>query len=291
MEKEIIKTAADILKVNSKDVKIEYRLLGGMSNYTYVISHLNKKYTIRLIGEGGEHFVNRKAEYFNLQQATKLDLVNETIYFSVETGVKISKYIEGNYVTESNALKYLEEVAAVLKKVHTSGLKAYSDFDMAGRILKYQKLSNNYDPEYEEIKNWWIDKYNRDYANIEFSFTHGDCQRSNFVIGEDKLYLLDWEFSGNNDPLYDVSVFGQNNFEEANLLLPVYLEREATEEEYYRIRFYRLQQTLMWYHVALYKHDIGLSEKLKLDFRLFASRYLEESKYHYEILKGNKWKH
>jgi thiamine kinase-like enzyme len=117
-------------------------------------------------------------------------------------------------------------------------------------------------------------------------FTHGDGQRSNFVIGEDKLYLLDWEFSGQNDPLYDVSVFGQNDFNDAINLLPIYLERTPTEEEYFRIRFYRLQQVLMWYHVALYKDDIGLSAKLSLDFKLIAENYLKEAKYHFEILKG-----
>jgi uncharacterized LabA/DUF88 family protein len=80
--------------------------------------------------------------------------------------------------------------------------------------------------------------------------------------------------------------FGQNDFNDAINLLPVYLKRKPTDEEYFRIRFYRLQQVLMWYHVALYKDDIGLSQKLNLDFKVIAQNYLKEAKYHFKILKG-----
>ncbi|MGI6782070.1 MAG: phosphotransferase [Acholeplasmataceae bacterium] len=285
MENKIKKIAAKIFKVNQDEIKIEYRLLGGMSNYTYVISHNNNKYTIRILGEGAEIFVDRVAEEYNLAQAESLGIVNETVYFDVKSGVKISKYIKGEYITSENVSNYYEKVAQVLRLVHESNLKAYSDFDPIGRIEKYQRYSKNYDPEYEEIKKWWKDYYLKHYQNVLKTFTHGDGQRSNFVIGEDKLYLLDWEFSGENDPLYDVSVFGQNDFDDAINLLPVYLKRQPTAEEYFRIRFYRLQQVLMWYHVALYKDDIGLSQKLNLDFKEIASNYLKEAKYHYQILK------
>ncbi|MGI6787643.1 MAG: phosphotransferase [Acholeplasmataceae bacterium] len=286
MENKVKEVASKIFKTSKDKIKIEYRLLGGMSNYTYVISYENEKYTIRILGEGAEIFVDRKAEQHNLAEATKLGIVNETVYFDVKSGVKVSKYIEGKYITSENVKNYYDEVAKVLRLVHESDLIAYSHFDPIGRIEKYQKYSKNYDPEYEKIKLWWKEYFLKNYQDVSQTFTHGDGQRSNFVIGHDQLYLLDWEFSGQNDPLYDVSVFGQNDFNDAINLLPIYLQREPTEEEYFRIRFYRLQQVLMWYHVALYKDDIGLSEKLNLDFKLIAHNYLEEAKYHYQILKG-----
>ncbi|NLL69397.1 MAG: phosphotransferase family protein [Acholeplasmataceae bacterium] len=285
MEDKIKKAAAEVFHTNIDNINIKYRLLGGMSNYTYVISYKDELYTIRLLGDGAEIFVDRVAEYHNLNEASKLGIVNETVYFNIETGVKVSKYIKGEWITKDNVKDHYEEVAELLRKVHTSNLTAYSKFDPIGRIEKYQKHSNNYNPEYEEIKKWWKDTYIKNYQDIPFTFTHGDCQRSNFVIGHDKLYLLDWEFSGSNDPLYDVSVYGQNDFNDAINLLPIYLQRTPTEEEYYRIRFYRLQQVLMWYHVALYKDDIGLSAKLKLDFKLIADNYLKEAKHHYKLLR------
>ncbi len=285
MEDIIIKTAAKIFQTDHDNIKIDYRLLGGMSNYTYVIEYQGQKYTIRILGEGAEKFVNREAELYNLNLVKQLGIINETVYFDVESGVKISKYIKGHYINSDNVSTYYEDVAKLLRYVHQSELIAYDDFNPLRRIETYQKYSNNYDLESEEIKQFWKDIYLSKYQNIPYVFTHGDCQRSNFVIGDDKLYLLDWEFSGNNDPLYDVSVFGQNDFNDAINLLPIYLERVPTAEEYYRIRFYRLQQVLMWYHVALYKDDIGLSAKLKLDFKQIANNYLKEAKYHYNILK------
>ena len=110
MENKIKKIASDVFKTSPDKIKIEYRLLGGMSNYTYVISHNDNWYTIRILGEGAEIFVDRKAEEHNLKEATKLGIVNETVYFNVKTGVKISKYIKGEYITA-------EELKALMQSI------------------------------------------------------------------------------------------------------------------------------------------------------------------------------
>ena len=51
----IIEAAKNYLK----NPKIEHRLLGGMSNYTYVVSDDDKKYTVRVLGENADLFVRR----------------------------------------------------------------------------------------------------------------------------------------------------------------------------------------------------------------------------------------
>ena len=235
MEDKIKKAAAEVFHTNIDNINIKYRLLGGMSNYTYVISYKDELYTIRLLGDGAEIFVDRVAEYHNLNEASKLGIVNETVYFNIETGVKVSKYIKGEWITKDNVKDHYEEVAELLRKVHTSNLTAYSKFDPIGRIEKYQKHSNNYNPEYEEIKKWWKDTYIKNYQDIHLHLLM-DCKDLT-VIGHDKLYLLDWEFSGSNDPLYDVSYMVKMTL---MMLLTYYQStyKELTEEEYYRIRFY-----------------------------------------------------
>ncbi|PKK85398.1 MAG: phosphotransferase, partial [Tenericutes bacterium HGW-Tenericutes-8] len=59
MENLIITEAQKILK---KDVKIVQRLLGGMSNYTYIIEAAGEKFTFRQPGENAFHFVDRDIE-------------------------------------------------------------------------------------------------------------------------------------------------------------------------------------------------------------------------------------
>ena len=69
MEQLIINEAKKILKTD--DVKVEFRLLGGMSNYTYVISSKGVFYTIRILGEYADKFVDRNAELEGIKTFSK----------------------------------------------------------------------------------------------------------------------------------------------------------------------------------------------------------------------------
>ena len=70
-----------------------------------------------------------------------------------------------------------------------------------------------------------------------YTLCHGDSQISNFLKTDKTLKLMDWEFTGNNDPIYDVACFGNNNFDHALALLPVYLKRTPELKEYNRLYF------------------------------------------------------
>ena len=94
---------------------------------------------------------------------------------------------------------------------------------------------------------------------------------------KDELRLMDWEFAGNNDPFYDIACFGNNDFNHALALLPVYLGREATISESHRLYFYRAFQCLQWHNVALYKEFIGLSIDLGVDFMFVSNLYLDKA--------------
>ena len=96
---------------------------------------------------------------------------------------------------------------------------------------------------------------------------------------------MDWEFAGNNDPYYDIACFGNNDFDHAEKLLPVYLEKEPTTEDFNRLYFFRTFQCLQWNNVAWYKEYIGLSKDLGVDFKFFANLYLDKAE---KLLKSMK---
>ena len=96
---------------------------------------------------------------------------------------------------------------------------------------------------------------------------------------------MDWEFAGNNDPLYDVACFGNANFDDAINLLKMYNEHPS-QNQYQRLYGWRMFQCLQWHNVAAYKDKIGLSEELSLDFSFFAKAYLDKANgFYQEYLK------
>lgn len=279
MEKFIIEQAKKIL---NKEVKVVERLLGGMSNYTYVIESEGIKYTFRVPGENAFHFVDREIELNNIRLVEPLGITNETIYLDLESGIKIAKYVEGKVLSTLDRHAYLKQVSKTLKVIHNSGLKANNDYDPVGRLTKYEALNHHQLERYYTLKSTWLKLY-EGYKQDELVLCHGDAQPSNFVIIGDEAMVVDFEFTGNNDAYYDIACYGNIDFNDAIALLDVYLSRKATSDELKKLIFYRFFQTLQWHQVATYKHEIGLSEKLHIPFDVVAVKYLEKAEALYNM--------
>jgi len=280
-EQIIFEVTTQVLGVKKEEVEVLFRLMGGMSNYTYVIKAKGDKYTFRIPGKNAEKFVERQVETYHLDLIKPLGLSNETVYLDVKSGVKIAKYIEGNPLHELDPLDYLEEASAILHKLHDSKLVSKYNYDMLGRLSKYEGYLKEYKythtDRYLDLKAKFLELAKTYLNEDEMVLCHGDSQVSNFVVSGDEMHLMDWEFTGNNDPFYDVACFGNSNFEHAIALLPVYLGHEASQEDYNKLYFYRMFQTLQWHNVALYKEFIGLSVDLGVDFMYVASLYLDKA--------------
>ena len=277
MESIIKSVTAKALGVDESNVIIDHRLMGGMSNFTYVVEVEGAKYTFRIPGKNAEVFVDRQEEKENIAIIDALGINNETIYVDVEKGYKIAKFVEGTPLSEAeDAQPYLDEVAVVLHKLHDSGLKAMNDYRPYDRLDAYEKLVSDkgeyHTEKYFELKEEFLG-YRSFLDQFPLVICHNDSQISIMVVEADHTYLLDWEFAGNNDPMYDVACVGNKDFELALAFLPIYLGREPKVEELKRLYLWRAFQCLQWHNVALYKDLIGLSEDLHLNFKAIASMY------------------
>lgn len=264
------------------------RLMGGMSNYTYLIEIDGNKYTFRIPGKGAEHFTNRQQETEVMDLIEKYNFLPKPIYNDVDTGYKIAPYVKGKPLSELVNIPY-EAVSNILKKLHNIE-KFPFDYDPINRLDYYESITSSVDQVYKALKDKWLQIYEEVLAGIELVASHGDSQMSNFVLGENRIYLMDWEFSGNNDPIYDIACFGNNNFDDAKELLEEYYE-SAGKSEYQRLYAWRMYQCLQWHNVAKYKHEIGLSEELAVDFDFISDAYLDKAKGFFqdylEVSKGD----
>ena len=283
----IITTAAKALNIEENDIKIVKRLLGGMSHFTYHIQAKDIDYTIRLIGKAGNLYVDRVEELENIKRIIPLGLNNETVFFDTKTGVKIAKYIPGTVLTELDIMDHLPKIAETLKKLHNSKIEPFKDYELKKRLERYESYINCRSEKYLELKSKWFQMYEDVYQKYPKVFCHNDAQRSNMVLANNQLYLLDWEYAALNDPYYDIASFGNVKFDDALMLLEAYLERKPTKSEADHVRFYRMYQALQWHQVALNKEAIGLSEELHFDFKLLAEKYLNLAHTLYLEMKGD----
>ena len=283
MEKRMIEIARKVFK--DDDMNVEFRLLGGMSNYTYVIKNKtnNKMYTIRELGEYAEKFVYRNEEEIGLDVFYKLGITNKTIYFNKESGEKISEYVPGKPLSEVDSIDY-ELVSELMKKYHQSNVTLDISYNPFDRLQNYEnhliELGFTLPNEYLDIRNKFL--LERSYLDKqEKVLCHNDSQPSNFVLKEDgSLIIVDFEFTGMNDYLYDIACFGNKDMKDAIELFKVYF-KDKTDSElndlYRRLYLWRCYQCLQWYNVAMFKELVGMSKTLCLDFNMFANNYLKLS--------------
>ncbi len=272
---------SQVFGINPEEVEVVERLMGGMSNYTYVLKVADKKYTFRIPGKNAGKFVDRDIEQKNINLVNQLSLNNHTLFLDVESGYKIAEYIEGQPLSELNPLDYLNQAATLLHKIHESKLVADNDYDPLARLAYYESHLEEYNythtERYLKLKKQWNTLAKKYMDKERLTLSHGDSQISNFVVTNNGLRLMDWEFTGNNDPFYDIACFGNNDFNHAISLLPVYLGHKPSTEEYNRLYFFRAFQCLQWHNVALYKEFIGLSVDLGVDFMFVANLYLDKT--------------
>ena len=104
---------------------------------------------------------------------------------------------------------------------------------------------------------------------------HIDPACSNFIISEeDKVYLIDWEYSGMFDPMWDIASYALgaklSETEEA-FFVRQYFQGEATVSEKERMLLHKIFQDYLWSLWTLFKEEKGDDIRL-LRKKLFRTR-------------------
>lgn len=289
MEENIRKIVLSYFK--TEDFKIINRMMGGMSNYTYLVEVKGEKYTVRYPGEYCEHFVDRKIEAEGIELFDKLGLTNKTIFFDVLKHTKISKYLEGKSLNElkiNNQDLPFEDVSELLKKVHQSNLRCSEDYNPFQRLENYEKSLKDLNfilpIEYLNLRDYFY-TFKEYLENIPKVLCHNDSQPSNFVMTDKGLKIVDFEFVGNNDYLYDLACFGNMDIVDGEKLLEVYFDGNISKDVKKRFYLWRAFQCFQWYNVAMFKDLVGMSVTLKLDFKMIAESYLKYIKQNLDVVK------
>ena len=266
--------------MHTQDAVIVKRLEGGMSNYTYVVETRGKRYTYRVPGKYAEKFVDRVEEWDNIQEVNKLSLNNATSYVEVISGEKLAEYVEGTILSETDVVSYNEMSVKALKTIHNSNLR-FKDYNAFGRLADYERycreMGFTHPKEYIELRGK-LDQMRQAHAEVPLVPCHCDYQPTNLVVSGDKLYVLDWEFAGMNDPFYDIACYGNAGFDKALSLLEAYVGHKPTSQELRRLYYHRAFQCLQWYNVAIFKDRVGLSRDLNMDFNHVAAFFFGMAK-------------
>ena len=262
MEKIIKEKISSLLSEEEEVLSVEQ--LGGMTNQNYLIKTTNKQYIVKLFGKGTEKLINRQDEKYNLELLKDLDLDVKNYLFDIEAGIKVNEYIEFAITLDSRSIKTkFDKIAPILQTIHASGKELRGEFAPFEEIKKYESLIEekipyaNYEAVREEV--FSLEKRLAD-LGVDRKSCHIDLVPENFIESpQGRLYLIDWEYSSMNDPMWDLAaLFLESEFtrqEEEDFLS--HYESEQTPVSREKIAIYKILQDAIWSLWTVYKEEQG----------------------------------
>jgi thiamine kinase-like enzyme len=240
--------------------------LGGMTNIVHLVETDNINLIVRIPGKGTEDYINRTFEYNNAMAAWRAGISAEIIWADVERGIMVSKAINGIETMTPNLFSSRKGSPAraglALAKLHNSGETFDFRFDLFNMIDEYLKILSSKNAElpdgYHEIVDAAKPVKEALIANPNpLAPCHCDPLCENFLDDGNNMWIVDWEYSGMNDPIWDLgdlSVEAGMDENQENEMLIAYFGKEPTAAQKGRVIIYKAMCDLLWTLWGLIQH-------------------------------------
>ena len=284
---ELRKLFMKVMNMNESDI-YSIETAGGMTNSNYKVKTAKGNYILRMPGKCTETMISRGNEKVNGKLGFLLGLNVDTVYFDEQSGVKISRYIEDAKTMTHATVKQEEnmmKVADLLSRLHNSGIELKGRFDPFVELEKYETIMEQSNvvpyPGYDQAHEFYIQSKDRlDQMGWNLKPCHCDLVSENLILDkEERMYLIDWEYAGYNDPMWDLAA----HFIECEFT-PV---EEELFESYYqgnihqqKIELFKILQDIMWSAWTMAKEANGE------DFGTYGEDRLNRALHSMEVYKN-----
>ena len=232
--------------------------IGGMSNKNFKVTKGKLEYVLRVPGNGSEGMVVRSNEEQNSMQACKMGINPPIRYFNAKTGIKLADFVKNAETLNGATIQRpssMKKIVKIFQTLHHSHVRFGNEFNVFNEIRNYERLLEECNGTMYEGYEDHREKVLRleDYLNklgVSIKPCHNDLVAENFLKAEDgTIYLIDWEYSGMNDPMWDIAaLFLENNFSEENqdYFLSHYFNGNQPENARKKIFVYQILMDWLW---------------------------------------------
>lgn len=231
--------------------------VGGLTNRNYRITVGPDSYVLRVPGEGTEHYVDRSADEQGSRLTSELGINAKLEFYESGSGVQLTRYVDGAQMMTPELFKDLEACARagkIFSTLHRCGRKFDNEFNDLQKAQEYldvlNKIGGKFPDGYDELqKEALVARRALQEGGLGLVPSHNDPVPENFINTAEKMYLLDWEFAGNNDPMWDLgdlSVEAYFNEDQDRAMLTAYNGGQFSEQLYSRMIVQKAMVFLLW---------------------------------------------
>ena len=240
--------------------------LGGLTNLVHLVQTGDRQVIVRIAGEGTADYIDRRVEAHNAKAAYLAGVSAQVLYADPSSGLMISEAIE-DIETMTPALFQSRTGSAhragkALAKLHGSGQVFEFRFELFSMIDDYLEILAKRNAQLPEgyhdivkaaapIKTILADK------PVTLAPCHCDPLCENFLDDGTSMWIVDWEYSGMNDPLWDLgdlSVEAELTDTLQDELLHAYFDGIPSAAQRGRVEIYKAMCDLLWTLWGLIQH-------------------------------------
>ena len=183
--------------------------LGGLTNRVYRLGDA----ILRVPGEGTEEYINRGHEAVAAAEAARVGVGPAVIHADPASGLMVTRFIPSAATMSPAACRdrpgAVARAGAVFRRIHASDAVFPTRFDLFAMVDDYLRILSTKDVTLPE----GYTDLTPQIAAIRTALAarpaplvacHCDPLCENFLDTGDRMWLVDWEYSGMNDPMWDL---------------------------------------------------------------------------------------
>lgn len=197
---------------------VEVGLLdGGLTNTNYLVDADGERFVVRIIGDNGPVLVrDRATEEAAMRRAEAAGITPEVILFIQPEGHMVTRYLDEAApltVGEFTAPETIPRLARRLRDVHALD-PIDGTFDPYADIRRWLEVIDERGTPWPEGLDALLDRVERierrctPSVDGDLVLCHNDPYHLNFLDDGNSLWMIDWEYAGMGDRMYDLASIG-----------------------------------------------------------------------------------
>lgn len=242
--------------------------LGGLTNLVYRVGLDGADYLLRIAGEGTEDYIDRAVEAYNARVAADAGVSAGVLFFDESDGMMLAEYIPDAATMNTERFKDLgacRRAALAFRQMHRCGQDFRTVFDVFEKMDEYLALLAELKapvPEgYEDVKRESdVVRKALSAHPAKLAPCHCDPLAENFLDTGERMWIVDWEYSGNNDPMWDLgdlSVEAEFGPEQDEAMMFAYFDGPPPADQLGRMVLYKAMCDLLWTLWGVIQHANG----------------------------------
>jgi thiamine kinase-like enzyme len=239
--------------------------LAGLTNINYRVTTPEEDVVIRIPGRGTSDYIDRHAEEVAALRTAEAGVNVPVRFFDISDGLMVTKFIDDSTTMSPAAFGdhgAIRRAADVMRRLHHIPKPFATDFKVAPVIADFKAILASKRAPLPE--GWAGVEAKADVAlgllaqrPVALVPSHCDPLCENFLDTGETMYLIDYEYSGNFDPMWDLGDFSVEagfTTEQDDVLMHAYFDGTPPPNDVARMVIYKALCDVLWSLWGIVQH-------------------------------------